>query len=354
MALLLPSASTAVATIPVRGYGSGSGYCAQHGNSNGNPSISFDNVYACATTRSKGALPFDSNGNESFQCVELSARFLWAIYGIWAGPGSGYFRGADLVKTMHAKHPSIPVGLPGPGSVPAPGDVASFGPGGASDASVGHTAVVVASDPATGRFETMSENDPDGHHGRQVMGVDLGGRHDGYVQWGRSWTKASWLVLKTPPTVAPPQKPPDSETPPPPDSETPPVPDPSPGPGPSPGPSPAPTPTPTPTPTCNRIVSGAYATPCNFTPGTYQVSGTGSNGLYQHTGPGTSYPKITVPYTLAEHTVVQIACQTITSSIVNGSGVWDLLTDGDWVADYYLNTPASGNYSPGLAQCVSA
>lgn len=108
---------------------------------------------------------------------------------------------------------------------------------------------------------------------------------------------------------------------------------------------------PTPTKCDPHIVSSGYDTPCTYTVGAYQVYGTGSDGLYQHTGPGTTYPKITNPVTLPEGATVDIACQVITSSVVNGSGVWDLETDGDWVSDYYINTPVVGNYSPGLAQC---
>ncbi len=81
--------------------------------------------------------------------------------------------------------------------------------------------------------------------------------------------------------------------------------------------------------------------------------GTGADGLYQHTGPGTNYSTITNPYTLAEGTVVYIACQTMTSSTVNGSGIWDLLTNGNWVSDYYINTPNVGAFSPGLSQCTT-
>jgi endoglucanase len=133
-----------------------------------------------------------------------------------------------------------------------------------------------------------------------------------------------------------------------------PAPAPNPAPTPNPPPSPVPTPTPTPAPACSPAVASAgYTTPCNYTVGNYKVYGTGGDGLYQHTGPATSYPKITSPYTLAEGTPVEIACQTITASEVNGSGVWDLETDGDWVSDYYINTSVAGGYSPGIEHCIA-
>jgi hypothetical protein len=31
--------------------------------------------------------------------------------------------------------------------------------------------------------------------------------------------------------------------------------------------------------------------------------------------------------------------------------VWDLLTDGKFVTDFYTDTPVVGDYSPGIARC---
>lgn len=341
---MLPALASA---RPPAGYGAGAGYCAAHGNhTNG---ISFDNVYACATVYSNGFLPFDedeSAPDQSFQCVELSARFLWAIYGIWAGPGSGVNPGAGLVSVVHSAHRSIPVGHPGPGSVPVAGDVASFGPGGAVDADVGHTAVVIWSNPTTGEFKIMSENWLNGDDGIEVVWVNLQGQHNGRVKFSGdpNWTTASWLELtKTPPTTTttPTTTTPTTTTP----TTTTPT---------NTNPTQTPHPIPTPGASCDAAVTSAgYTTPCDYSVGNYKVYGTGSDGLYQHTGPGTSYSKVTNPNTLAEGTAVHIACQLITSSTVNGSGVWDLETDGYWVSDYYIDTPDIGKYSPGLSQCQS-
>ncbi len=195
IAVLVVAAGTpaAASALPAAGAGAGSSYCGEEGNANSE--YSYRSVFACATTHSKGATPFDSDGNESFQCVELSARFLWAIYGIWAGPGSGVETGADLVGVVHSKHPEVSVSAPGPGSVPLAGDVISFGPGGGSDATSGHTAVVISSNVASGQFTVMSENDPDGHAGEQTVEVDLAGKHNGSVKFNGLWTTASWLDL---------------------------------------------------------------------------------------------------------------------------------------------------------------
>ena len=177
------------AAIPPPGYGTGPGYCTGYagGVTSG---YSFDNVYACAGTTT-GATTFDNPGAGvyAWQCVELSARFLWAIYGIWAGPGSGVQDGADLVNVVHANQPSIAVGTPGPGSVPVAGDVISLGPGGGSDPVNGHTAVVISANPGTGQFAVMSENAPEGHAGEQSLQVDLSGGHNGEVLFSGAWTK---------------------------------------------------------------------------------------------------------------------------------------------------------------------
>jgi hypothetical protein len=119
-------ATSQAPNLPPKGYGTGPGYCSQWGVSSTTAPYSFDDVYACSPRTTKGNTPFDENGAASFQCVDLSARFLWAIDGLWAGPGSGVEDGADLVNETHVNYLSIPVGSPGPGSVPGPGDIISL------------------------------------------------------------------------------------------------------------------------------------------------------------------------------------------------------------------------------------
>ena len=160
----------------------------------------FGNVWACSPTATNGPTPFDENGTDSFQCVELSARYLWAIWGLWVPhPSDGW----DLVDHVHASYPTrTTVATASPSSVPGIGHVISFGPGGSVDPSVGHTAVVVsATDPTTGRFVVLSQNFPEGLAGKQTWRVDLTGHHNGKVQLVGStvWTSADWLVLPPPP-----------------------------------------------------------------------------------------------------------------------------------------------------------
>lgn len=190
MSAALPGAATAESP----GYGKGPGYCAAYGNSASR--YSFDDVYACASTASTGATTFDASGKDSFQCVELSARFLWAVYGIWAGPGSGVEDGADLVSVVHRLDSRIGIGVPGPHSVPVSGDIISLGPGGAVDSRFGHTAVVVAASVRTGYVNIISQNFPPGQAGKATLRVGLRGRHDGRVLLGGVWTTASWLELR--------------------------------------------------------------------------------------------------------------------------------------------------------------
>jgi hypothetical protein len=195
-----PGQSTAAQPLP-SGYGKGPGYCNQYGEIAS--AYSFEGVYACAGIDSDGPTPFDADHDVSFQCVELSARFLWAVYGIWAGPGTGVESGAQLVSVVHRRYPRVRVGLAGPGSVPVAGDVISLGPGGAVDRQFGHTAVVVSDDQRRGHFKMISQNFPPGQAGEQIVYVDLRGRHNGRVLVNGIWTTASWLELVPPPKPKP-------------------------------------------------------------------------------------------------------------------------------------------------------
>ena len=188
---IVPASAT-----PPPGYGTGPSYCTQY--AGGVATYSFDNVYACDGTTT-GSTKFDAPGSGvyAWQCVELSARFLWAIYGIWAGPGAGINSGYQVVSVVHASHPSIGVGYPGPGSVPVAGDILSLGPYGGTGSSDGHTAVVIAANPTSGQFTIMSQNAPDGRAGLQTLQVDLSGSHDGKVDFFGTWTIASWLTLSS-------------------------------------------------------------------------------------------------------------------------------------------------------------
>jgi surface antigen/uncharacterized protein YraI len=94
-----------------------------------------------------------------------------------------------------------------------------------------------------------------------------------------------------------------------------------------------------------------YIAPAGSTPQTYHVQRVGSGGLYERSGPGTNYSQVGW---LPDGATIMIACQVESNSAVNGSTVWDLLTDGKFVTDYYTDTPVVGDYSPGIARCTTA
>jgi hypothetical protein len=195
-AMFLPTqvASAAVDGL-TPGEGSGPGWCTAYGTSGVKGLYSFDNVYACGPDSTAGPTPFDDNGTASFQCVELSERFLWAVDGLEPIFGSNV-DGATLVSLYHSAHPSIAVGSPGPSSLPQQGDVISFGGGGFIDSSTGHTAVVVSGVNSSGNFTIMSENWAN-TAGEETVHIDMSGGHNGYVQFQGSsyWNTASFLEL---------------------------------------------------------------------------------------------------------------------------------------------------------------
>lgn len=101
---------------------------------------------------------------------------------------------------------------------------------------------------------------------------------------------------------------------------------------------------------CGAPSGTTYVAPAGSTPQTHHVQRVGSSGLYERSGPGTSYSQIGW---LSNGATIMIACQVESNSAVNGSPVWDLLTDGKYVTDYYTDTPVFGNYSPGIAHCTA-
>jgi len=87
--------------------------------------------------------------------------------------------------------------------------------------------------------------------------------------------------------------------------------------------------------------------------GPYSVVGTGSNGLNERSAPSTSS---SVLGNLPNGTTVYLACQTAGSSYDTGGSpatdtIWDQLSSGAYVADYWLTTPAVGTFSPGIPRC---
>jgi lysophospholipase L1-like esterase len=66
-------------------------------------------------------------------------------------------------------------------------------------------------------------------------------------------------------------------------------------------------------------------------------------------GPGTSFP---VVGSAAPGSSLDISCQT-RGSVVFGSSVWDQLTSGAFISDFYTSTPGFDAFSPSLAECAA-
>jgi len=68
----------------------------------------------------------------------------------------------------------------------------------------------------------------------------------------------------------------------------------------------------------------------------------------QRSGPGTSFGTRGF---LADGQQISLVCQVRSASVINGTGIWDRLSDGSYVTDYYTTTPAFNTFSPGIARC---
>lgn len=83
----------------------------------------------------------------------------------------------------------------------------------------------------------------------------------------------------------------------------------------------------------------------------------GSAGLNAHNGPGTNYQ---VVGHLVNGEGIDISCQTKGTLVGVGltgtpTDVWDQLTNGWYITDYYTSTPGlAGGYTAGIPQCGSA
>ena len=86
----------------------------------------------------------------------------------------------------------------------------------------------------------------------------------------------------------------------------------------------------------------------------YHTCANGKCGLRLHTGPGySSYP---VTRVLVDGDAVGIVCQARGEPVsgIDGSSsdIWDRLIDGDWAADFYVDTPGTtGSFSPPIPVC---
>ncbi|WP_350274284.1 glycoside hydrolase domain-containing protein [Kribbella sp. HUAS MG21] len=109
----------------------------------------------------------------------------------------------------------------------------------------------------------------------------------------------------------------------------------------------------------NRLIDGTYVTDyyvrtpnktgysapipgCSFP---YQTT---VNNLTRRQGPGTSYAAYPSPLPIGS--LAWITCQRAGSK-VGTTSVWDRLSDGSWVTDYYVATPSKTTYSPPNRRC---
>jgi cell wall-associated NlpC family hydrolase len=113
-----------------------------------------------------------------------------------------------------------------------------------------------------------------------------------------------------------------------------------------PAPQPTPAPQPNPAPQGNTPAPAVYP---------HHVVGTcseGACGLKKRAGPGyTNYAQVGVVY---DGQQIDIVCQTMGQAVQGlhaTSAVWDKLSDGSYVSDYYTDTPNVGVFSPPIPQC---
>jgi surface antigen len=97
-------------------------------------------------------------------------------------------------------------------------------------------------------------------------------------------------------------------------------------------------------------VGGTVGTP-------YQVTGADSAGLAIQSQPHVNHVLRYIP----NGTTLFVVCQTKLGDQVDGRTqygrpftTWDMLADGTWVYDWYMNTPtvATNGYSPGISPCA--
>ena len=86
----------------------------------------------------------------------------------------------------------------------------------------------------------------------------------------------------------------------------------------------------------------------------YHTCANGACGLRARTGPG--YTSYGITRTLMDGDSVDVVCQTTGESVAgrdgSSSNVWDRLIQGDYVADFYIDTPGmTGSFSPPIPRC---
>ncbi|MCU1454603.1 MAG: hypothetical protein JWN46_2749 [Acidimicrobiales bacterium] len=97
---------------------------------------------------------------------------------------------------------------------------------------------------------------------------------------------------------------------------------------------------------CNSGPNQKWVPPSGPTSYTYHVVAPGGS-LNERSAPSTS---ATYEGTLPNGATINIVCQTSGSSL-NGSSIWDRLTNGYYVSDYYTSTPNFATWSPPIPHC---
>jgi len=80
----------------------------------------------------------------------------------------------------------------------------------------------------------------------------------------------------------------------------------------------------------------------------YTYTATSSTALNARTGPSTGYP---VAKSYAPGSSLKVVCQA-PGSTIGSTRVWDKLSDGTYVTDYYVSTPSNATYSAPLPRCT--
>jgi hypothetical protein len=102
----------------------------------------------------------------------------------------------------------------------------------------------------------------------------------------------------------------------------------------APAPVPAPVPAPTTSPGSAHTFS-IYGLPAGYT-------------LNVRSGPGLDFP---VVGSVREGQAVNLTCQT-RGAVVVGSSVWDMIGPGQYVSDWFVNTPGVNQLTPGAPVCA--
>lgn len=298
-AALMAAGPASAATLPTGG--GDPSFCADYGQtSNG----SYAGQKAC-NGPNIGAIKFLGAGGAvitsdtvGFQCVELVTRYMYSLKG-WPVK---FADGAEIARVYGGEHGLAPV-LSGnsAGLTPHPGDVISFSvtanftSGGTYP---GHVAIVTG---VTATSVTILSENWGGHSAYATLAMNET-RIAAITTANSAGTMVNtpyieWLPLSgaTPPPPPPPP---------------------------------------------------AYYGP-------FTVVGTGSNGLNERSAPTTAAALVGHQANGAQ---VYLLCQVLGGTYATGGSpateaIWDKLTNGTYVADYWLTTPAVGTFSPGIARC---